>query len=190
MAVSSAHFNPHVLHQKVEKLLFEWVIEKKGSYICQSDIQPIYIARNEANQASPKFLKSLWKYFKYHKHIPQEEFIHLCVQHFTTFFNVEPWLGFLKTFDLNIGKRLHGNICAIQAGTPGILIPHDSRTKELGTTLKLPMVPMQAFGKIDSLESLLDKVIFDGVAYDNNRLQLATNYAKLLSDNSLDYHIF
>ena len=46
----------------------------------------------------------------------------------------------LRSVDLSVGSRLHGNIAALQAGTPCVLIPHDTRMKELVDYHRLPHV--------------------------------------------------
>lgn len=47
------------------------------------------------------------------------------------FLNVPTWLEYMSKADLAIGSRLHGNIAALLAGTPSILIPKDARVREL-----------------------------------------------------------
>lgn len=47
------------------------------------------------------------------------------------FLNVPTWFEYMSKADLSIGSRLHGNIAAILAGTPSILIPKDARVREL-----------------------------------------------------------
>ncbi len=47
------------------------------------------------------------------------------------FCNVPKWMEFLNDSDLTFGSRLHGNIAAVLAGTPALLVTKDSRTKEL-----------------------------------------------------------
>lgn len=54
--------------------------------------------------------------------------------------NVPTWLDFLRQADLSFGGRLHGNIAAVVAGTPAILIPHDARMRELTNYHSLPHV--------------------------------------------------
>lgn len=56
------------------------------------------------------------------------------------FLHAKPWIDYLKTVDISVGSRLHGNIAALQAGTPCVLIPHDTRMKELADYHKLPHV--------------------------------------------------
>ena len=47
------------------------------------------------------------------------------------FLNVPSWFEYMSKADLAIGSRLHGNIAALLAGTPSILIPKDARVREL-----------------------------------------------------------
>lgn len=47
------------------------------------------------------------------------------------FLNVPTWLEYMSKADLSIGSRLHGNVAALLAGTPSILIPKDARVREL-----------------------------------------------------------
>lgn len=47
------------------------------------------------------------------------------------FLNVPTWFEYMSKADLAIGSRLHGNIAALLAGTPSILIPKDARVREL-----------------------------------------------------------
>lgn len=47
------------------------------------------------------------------------------------FLNLPTWFEYMAKADLSVGSRLHGNIAAILAGTPSILIPKDARVREL-----------------------------------------------------------
>lgn len=47
------------------------------------------------------------------------------------FLNVPTWLDYMSKADLSIGSRLHGNVAAMLAGTPSIVIPKDARVREL-----------------------------------------------------------
>jgi len=93
-----------------------------------------------------------------------------------TFFDTEAWLLFLRSCSLAIGTRLHGNILALQAGTPAVIIPHDSRTRELAETIRMPVVEPETVMTASSLPDLLSQVEFDGEAYDQRRAELAATY--------------
>lgn len=47
------------------------------------------------------------------------------------FVNAHEWVEFMKTRDFVFGTRLHGNIAAVIAGTPSLMIAKDKRMKEL-----------------------------------------------------------
>ncbi len=47
------------------------------------------------------------------------------------FVNVNDWVDFMKTRDLVFGTRLHGNVAAVIAGAPSIIMAKDTRMREL-----------------------------------------------------------
>jgi hypothetical protein len=49
-----------------------------------------------------------------------------------------PWIEDLRTRDLSFGTRIHGTIAALLAGTPGVVVAHDSRTLELARYFDIP----------------------------------------------------
>jgi Polysaccharide pyruvyl transferase len=113
--------------------------------------------------------------------LTSEPFRRRAIKSAVTFFCVDAWLEWCRSYDLSIGTRLHGNIVALQSGVPSIVVTHDGRTEELAATLKLP-----AIGKADfaEREGALDEVFracaFDADAFDANRLMLLHRYVRLL----------
>jgi hypothetical protein len=49
-----------------------------------------------------------------------------------------PWFAHLRELDFVFGTRIHGNVAAILAGTPGYVFAHDSRTLELSRYFEIP----------------------------------------------------
>lgn len=86
------------------------------------------------------------------------------------------WREDMRDVDLCIGTRLHGNMAAIAAGTPGIIIAHDSRTGELGQTMHLPSLSLEDTMSASSLQEALSRVHFDGAAFDAWRKRAAQDY--------------
>ena len=48
------------------------------------------------------------------------------------------WIEHLRGFEFSFGTRIHGNIAAILAGTPAMVLAHDSRTLELAEYHQIP----------------------------------------------------
>jgi hypothetical protein len=61
----------------------------------------------------------------------QEDRVRVCVDPWT-------WVDYMKRFDFACGARIHGNIAAILAGTPSVVLAHDSRTLELAQYHAIP----------------------------------------------------
>ena len=49
------------------------------------------------------------------------------------------WIEELSAYDFAYGTRIHGNIAALLAGTPAVVLAHDSRTLELCRSLRHPL---------------------------------------------------
>lgn len=53
------------------------------------------------------------------------------------------WIDALKKADFSFGPRIHGAVASILAGTPAMLIAHDSRTVELAEVHGIPYLELQ-----------------------------------------------
>jgi hypothetical protein len=54
-----------------------------------------------------------------------------------------PWVEYLRPFAAVFGSRIHGSIAAVLAGTPVVVLPHDSRTLELARYFEIPHKPVR-----------------------------------------------
>jgi Polysaccharide pyruvyl transferase len=54
------------------------------------------------------------------------------------FLDPKTWFQHLAEYDFSFGTRIHGNIAALLAGTPALLLAHDSRTLELAEYHEIP----------------------------------------------------
>lgn len=88
------------------------------------------------------------------------------------FCDYKSWIKYLSGFDLCIGTRLHGVITGILAGTPSLLLAHDSRTLELANFHKIPFVKLS---EITSVEDIEDHIT--NLSYDEFNIQTKKNFA-------------
>ncbi|SMY09231.1 polysaccharide pyruvyl transferase family protein [Flavimaricola marinus] len=83
------------------------------------------------------------------------------------------WIAEMGPLDVVLGSRAHGTMAALAAGTPGVLIAHDSRTSELAQTMHLPQLDAEAVLGAGTLADALSHVRFDGAAFDRWRTRTA-----------------
>lgn len=76
------------------------------------------------------------------------------------FLDTWTWYDFLATQDFTYGTRFHGNVAALLARTPAMLLAHDSRTLELATYHEMPHRIVSEFTEDISAAELYDTVDF------------------------------
>ncbi|MFT4282232.1 polysaccharide pyruvyl transferase family protein [Microbacterium sp.] len=75
------------------------------------------------------------------------------------FLDPTTWKSFMKEQDFAFGSRIHGNVAALAAGTPAVLLCHDARTQELADYHRIPYRVYEG-GVADAAE-LYDTASFD-----------------------------
>ncbi|MDN6571264.1 MAG: polysaccharide pyruvyl transferase family protein [Staphylococcus equorum] len=101
--------------------------------------------------------------------------------------NAKSWIDFLKTADLAVGSRLHGNITATIAGTPSLLIPKDARMRELTDYHHLTHIWADEITEETTLAALIEKVDFHSP--EKRQKVNFDNFIQFLELNGLD-HIY
>ncbi|MGO4704324.1 polysaccharide pyruvyl transferase family protein [Microvirga sp. 2MCAF38] len=174
----------HNDQRAVERKVFDWASKRGAPYVCQAPEKVISLARGRLDELSDADIDAIRSYLS--PDLSPEEFLQVAQASFKTFFDIDAWLAHLKQFDLSVGARLHGNILAVQAGTPGIIIPHDSRTNELARTGRLPVLSTEQFLECADVEEVKRRAGFDGLEFDTTRHELASKLARILRDSGLE----
>ncbi|GAA1530622.1 polysaccharide pyruvyl transferase family protein [Microbacterium ginsengiterrae] len=99
------------------------------------------------------------------------------------FLDPQPWQQFLSTMDFSFGNRIHGNIAALAAGTPAVVISHDSRTRELAEYHRIPTRSMPDRADEIRAEALYDNADF-GPFHDAQAENFA-RYVRFLDANDI-----
>lgn len=163
---------------KLERLLADIVEQTSGLYIAQSEIDMIRMARGEWDNMDDATFHSLRNYVR--PSLSDDDFRLWCKRHASCFIDAASWMESMRTFDFVAGPRFHGVMLAIQAGTPGGVIAHDSRTLEMCETMVIPVRMhdnMPASFAASDLPSLFE---FEAAAYDRRRSELAGRFVDML----------
>jgi hypothetical protein len=168
----------------MEQMLAMLVERTGGLYVTQSEIDMIRLARGEFDQIERETLERIRTYVR--PSLSIEAFKIWCKRHATCFTDATSWMEAMRTVDFVVGPRIHGVMLAIQAGTPGGVIAHDSRTHELCETMAIPVRrPEEIVGAL-TLETLPDLFPFDAEAYRRRRIELGETLVALLGSAGVD----
>lgn len=105
------------------------------------------------------------------------------------FANVPEWMVYLANKDFVLGTRLHGVIAALLAGTPAMLVTHDSRTEEMAKFAAIPSVSgheLLETGKIDP-EALLARADF--AAFNKRQKDYFRDFRSYLDSNGVPHRL-
>ena len=167
---------PNFVSEK--RALADIVEATSGLYVAQSEIDMIRMARGEWDTMDPATFKAMRAYIR--PDLSDDAFRLWCKRHATCFADATSWLELMRNFDFVVGPRFHGVMLAMQAGTPGGVIAHDSRTHEMCETMEIP-VRMHSDMPARFLPSDLTALFpFQTAAYDHRRSELAGRYADML----------
>ncbi len=100
------------------------------------------------------------------------------------FLSVPSWLEQMQNYDLFIGQRFHGTAAAVLAGVPSVMIPLDSRTREMTEYHRIATLPSEAIQgsrpAVDYIQAL------DFNQFQKNQFNNLKHYVDFLHENSLE----
>lgn len=178
VAIAGGHYGWRHL-QRLEASLTRIMAATGGSYIVQSPQEFLHFARGEANTLSPDTLGLIRDFVAPEANV--EDMQAWAYRYAMAFYDISSWMEHLKRYDLVIGLRIHGVMLALQAGVPAICIAHDSRTRELCETMKVPFVMASDHVSGISRATLTEIARIDGAAFDENRQQLGKRFGEFLA---------
>ncbi|MGQ4275125.1 polysaccharide pyruvyl transferase family protein [Terrihabitans sp. B22-R8] len=162
----------------VERDLVDLVTLTGGEYIVQHGLDMIRLACDEWDVWSPESLETYRKYIA--PHLSTDEFKRWCHHYATAYTDIREWIAKLRHYDFVVGTRFHGAMCAIQAGTPGAVIAHDSRTLEMCNTMAIPVIRDIDIPGGLTRRNLTEIFTFDEDLYLRTRHRLGATYLNLL----------
>jgi len=99
------------------------------------------------------------------------------------FAHVDDWVKSLETMDVSIGVRIHGNMAALAAEIPVLVIAMDYRIVELAERMYVPHITGvdKRLGTDFDVAQLVSDVNINPDAFDLNRCVTANSYRSLFS---------
>jgi hypothetical protein len=95
------------------------------------------------------------------------------------------WFDLLRDVDFTVGTRLHGNVAALLAGSPALLLAHDSRTLELAETHALPHLLMRDVDPASGAAELQER--YDPEPFNQRFASTFDAYTAFLDRNGLEH---
>lgn len=103
------------------------------------------------------------------------------------FVDAYPWIDRLAQMDFSFGARAHGNITATLAGTPSVMLAHDSRTLELARYHGIPYVIWGRDSVPETVEELYAQADF--TEFNRGHAERFDTLSTFLHDNGFE-HIY
>lgn len=100
------------------------------------------------------------------------------------FINFREWSRFISKADFTFGARLHGNISSVVSGTPSLIIPKDSRMREIAEYHNLTRVNHTEIKSDTNIWDLIEKADFKAPLKSHHRN--FDNYRHFLKLNGLE----
>ena len=176
------HLWPHL--RAIEQSLAELVEATSGLYVAQSEIDMIRLSRGEWSRIDANTSAALHEYIR--PQLSHEQFRIWCKRYAICFSDASSWMESMRNFDFVVGARFHGVMLAIQAGTPGGVIAHDSRTLEMCQTMHIPVRKFDELPEPLDLRAISSLFTFDVAGYDRTRSALGRRYVEMLTGAGIE----
>jgi polysaccharide pyruvyl transferase len=163
--------------------LIKIAIETDADFVAQTEVPEIGIAdASNRSEVEANFRKLLEEFPTLRNAATEDKLLCWLSHHARVFWDVATWYEEMKKYDFVFGNRFHGNLIALEAGTPACVICHDSRTTEMCDFLAIPSIALKALERVD-VKELYDLV--DIRAMQKRYSQLYPEYKKFLQHNGL-----
>ncbi len=170
----------------VQRRLYRLGFEEDLPILYQSEVPELYMALFGRGAPGPPLGGRLAAYYGASDPGPVQDYI---ARRGLAFLDVDEWLRSMERLDFVVGTRLHATIAALLAGTPAVLLSHDSRTAEMVEFARLPTV--RSLGP-ERLDRRALEVLFAGADVDGFNRAYRTNYEtfkSFLAENHVPHNL-
>lgn len=183
----SRRVNGHAFHpdrmKQIENAILVFALQNESTFVAQDEIEELAAMEGDQPCAAP-----VLKYFDQVAPESVDAFFRKKTRYFC---DVETWAAYIRTQNLSIGSRFHGNLIALINGTPALMVVHDSRTMEMCTLLGIPHIHISRLvAENYSPEWISEQVqalTFDG--FEKAYAALYKRFTKFLDSNGLKHNL-
>lgn len=178
VAVHASSIKAHV--RDAERYVFGLLQAFPGSsYIVQRPAELIKIILDEATEEKDQaYLARVHEFLA--PDMTFEEFIGVLKSSGFLPYSIPSWCFHLRSYSHSLGTRIHGALMSMSAALPTVCITHDTRTRELCETLKVPNIAPGALTRFSSVRDLFMAKKLNGAEFEANRTALAKQYVDLI----------
>ncbi|MDE3177362.1 MAG: polysaccharide pyruvyl transferase family protein [Pseudomonadota bacterium] len=172
--------------RELERRLVSLVEATGGLYVVQADLEMVRFARGESARSGAAEAEAIRQFLA-----PERTPAALQLwrqRHAAAFADATSWLEAMRAFDFVVGARFHGVMLGLQAGAPGGVLAHDSRTLEMCQTMGVPVRLINEIGADFALADLHAMFPLDIAAYASTRERLRRVYVDLLRGCGIEPH--
>lgn len=170
---------------RLARLMLGESIRNGYDHVAQAEISMIQASRGELPATDPA-----WAFLRHaFGGATKAQLAKYLSSQVRAFANVPEWMVYLANKDFVLGTRLHGVIAALLAGTPAMLVTHDSRTEEMAKFAAIPSVSgheLLETGKIDP-EALLARADF--AAFNKRQKDYFRDFRSYLDSNGVPHRL-
>ncbi|WP_257281355.1 polysaccharide pyruvyl transferase family protein [Endozoicomonas sp. ISHI1] len=173
----TGHYRDNIAH------INNFAIENCESYIAQSEVDLLSAVEKKVEDKDIEYMFGYYNNGKYSK----REFRDWFHENTKWFFDIDEWFSYMAQVDFSIGTRFHGNMGAIQAGTPALNLVFDTRTRELCEYLNLPTMFLDEFNGEHTVDELYEKA--DYGLFNASYSHKYDKYVDFLNKNGVSHNL-
>lgn len=161
-------------HREIAKKVNLFALEYCSGYMLQTESAIMadcmdlpeevvaFIAKQSGNPHHADLLRNKLFDYGYYNEVPEQwSVLRAWFKQYAQFnYTVEAWRAYASQFDYCIGTRFHGNVMALQAGVPSLIIPVDARVADMAQFHRLPTISIEDFSGIDDISELASHLDF------------------------------
>lgn len=173
----TGHYRDNLAH------INNFAYENCAAYIAQSENDLISAVEKNVEDEDIEYMFGYYNNGKFSK----REFRDWFHKNTKWFFDINEWFNYMEKIDFSIGTRFHGNMGAIQVGTPALNLVFDTRTRELCEYLNLPTMFLDEFTGNHTVEELYEKANYD--LFNKTYRHKYDNYVGFLDKNGVNHNL-